>query len=210
MRTTVGFAPPAASSAREGAPDQWLHAEHIEEAMRDHAVGQLRRLIDAGEVHIIVASTRDRFERCDLLLELAEPRRREALALQVLLHVLRLDRDELVGIRERQRREQHRVHHAEDRGVRANPERQRQDGDDGETRRLAELPESEAEIVHRGGCSLVGAKREHRIEARGATRRQVTSDERSEREHERDDCEGERISRGDSVKQRAQRLRGEV
>ncbi len=49
------------------------------------------------------------------------------------------DGDELLRGRERQRLEQERVDHTEDGGVRTDPERERQDGDEGEAGMLDEL-----------------------------------------------------------------------
>ena len=51
-------------------------------------------------------------------------------------------------MRERQRLEQERVDHAEDGGVRADPERERQDGDDGEAGMLDELAKAVTDVGH--------------------------------------------------------------
>ena len=47
-----------------------------------------------------------------------------------------------------QRPQQHLVEQAEDRGVRADAQRQRQDGDEGEQRLLAQGPERVADVMH--------------------------------------------------------------
>ena len=57
--------------------------------------------------------------------------------------------NEPLRLRIGQRPEQHVVDDAEDGGVRADPEREREHGDEGEARRFAKLAESEAKIVHR-------------------------------------------------------------
>ena len=58
------------------------------------------------------------------------------------------DEDQPVGVRIRQRPEQRLVEQAEDRGVGADAQRERQDGDEREDRLLAERPEGEAEVLH--------------------------------------------------------------
>ena len=56
--------------------------------------------------------------------------------------------NEAFWLRIRKRPEKDRVDHAEDRAVRANPECERQHGDDREAGRFAELAKREAEVVH--------------------------------------------------------------
>src|SRR5215471_16990077 len=52
------------------------------------------------------------------------------------------------GIRVRQRLEQNVLHHAKDRSICTDPEREGQDSDESEPRRFAKLAKSELEVVH--------------------------------------------------------------
>src|SRR5205085_9083543 len=58
------------------------------------------------------------------------------------------ENDNAIAVRIRERLEQDRVNHTEDRGVRADPEREGEDCDEGKAGRFPELAEREAEIVH--------------------------------------------------------------
>ena len=55
--------------------------------------------------------------------------------------------DQPIGVTVGQRPQQQGVDHGEDRGVGANPERQRQDGDDGEGRRFPQHPDGVADVL---------------------------------------------------------------
>ena len=70
--------------------------------------------------------------------------RRRALARQA---AAVFDEDQPVGVRERQRPEQQRVHQAEDRGVGADADGEDQDGDDGEAGVAAQRAEGVAQVV---------------------------------------------------------------
>ena len=60
---------------------------------------------------------------------------------------MRTEGDELVRFGKRERLEQDRVDHAEDGGVRADPERESEDRDDGEARFFDELAQGVAKVV---------------------------------------------------------------
>ena len=62
----------------------------------------------------------------------------------------RVELHEPVGLRVRQRPQQHRVDDAEHRGIGADAERQRDDRDGGESRRLPEVPRTEGQILKQG------------------------------------------------------------
>src|SRR5436190_24215410 len=55
--------------------------------------------------------------------------------------------DQPVRLRIRQRSQQHRVDHAKDGGIRADTERERDDGDEGEGRRLQQRAQSKLKIT---------------------------------------------------------------
>ena len=56
-------------------------------------------------------------------------------------------RDETIGVGQMQRRQEHRIYHAEDRGVRADAERQRGDRDEREQRCAPERSRGESQIL---------------------------------------------------------------
>lgn len=77
--------------------------------------------------------------------------------------------DELLRMGNGKKLQQHRIHHAEDGGVRPDPQGERQDRYQGEDRRLLQLPQGKAKVLrksqHRGTpartslCAAVGAIR---------------------------------------------------
>ena len=60
----------------------------------------------------------------------------------------RTEGDQLPRVGKRQRFQQNRIDHTEDRRVRANADSERKDGNDCKTRRLGELAKSEAKLSH--------------------------------------------------------------
>jgi hypothetical protein len=60
------------------------------------------------------------------------------------------DVDDAFGVRKRKRTEENAVHQAKDRGVRADAERERNDGDGGEAFVLQQHAESVADVVQEG------------------------------------------------------------
>ena len=128
----------------EVAADCRLHAEHPEEVRRDphaadpfgFAVRDQRRDPRPDERHVLerVAALAPVEER--RVADVAGRSGRAALA----------DRDEPIGIRVRQRAEQHGVEDAEDRGVRADAERQRHERDGREAGRTPKQPRGVADV----------------------------------------------------------------
>src|SRR5205085_10082617 len=99
--------------------------------------------------------------------------------------------DDAFGVRERRRTEENAVHQAEDRGVRADAESERENGNRGKTFVLEEHPEAITKIlkecVHGSlrpceGCDW--------IEPRRAARWQITSNQRHEKQQQGNCDEG--------------------
>src|SRR5262249_21603623 len=57
------------------------------------------------------------------------------------------DANQLVGVRKRERLEEHAIHDAENRAVRADAERERQNGDRGERRIFRQRPQRETDVA---------------------------------------------------------------
>jgi len=64
--------------------------------------------------------------------------------------VLHRQHDQLLRVLHRQRAQQQRVHHAKNRRVRANAERQRQHRHDGKRRAFRQHPQAEPDILKEG------------------------------------------------------------
>ena len=118
---------------------------------------------------------------------------------------LRLGHDhESVGLGIRERPEQDRVDHAEDGGVRADAEREGENGDEGEARRFAQLAKSEAKIIYHivRQFSFI-SECDHGIDSGGA-KSWDDAGEKCRQAKKRDDEEiGNKISRSDAVEHRA-------
>jgi len=85
-----------------------------------------------------------------LFAEIAQVEKRKAIHVFGIFDVLLEDGEELVGAGIWQRFEKDGVNHAEDRGVGADAEREREDGDRGESGIFPQHAEGEAEILKRG------------------------------------------------------------
>jgi hypothetical protein len=147
----------AAADCRRG-------ADHVEEVVRDQTDAQ----------HLRVAFTGERCRRCPDRGKTVEERRAltEVSELRTGKRPARVSRARHVGpdedqpprMRERQRLEKHRVHHAENRGGRSDTERERDDGGGGEAGRLSEPAARVADVagkaVEPGGYQHVLAVRE--------------------------------------------------
>ena len=89
-------------------------------------------------------------ERLALLPPIEEIRPGRPLALDSILQVRFPYQRQAIGVRKRQRTQQHRIHHAEDRGVRPNAQRQHQHRHEGETRHPAQGARGVTEIFQEG------------------------------------------------------------
>jgi hypothetical protein len=125
---------------RERATEKRLHAQDLEVLRLHHRAVQSLRVARAGEVEGPAAQ-----EQRDLLEGLAL--RAPVLAVEDRDVALARDEREPLGLRERQGPEHHRVHDAEDRGVRADAERQRQERDGREARALGQPAQREPHVL---------------------------------------------------------------
>ena len=145
----LGVCEPAAEDrlAPERAEERWRDRERPEllrlaaSDETDRTSGEQRRVLDRGGLRAAIDVVGNRHAG------LREPHQRIRVP----------DEHQPIGVGVRQRLEQGLVNEAEDGGVRANPERQRQDGDDGEDGLLPERPKRVADVLH--GC-LDGAARQ--------------------------------------------------
>src|ERR1700760_1126710 len=117
---------------RKSTAKQWLDAERLEIIRgQELAIEQFGRA-NAGEAEIVTARGGHGREGVVLLLPILKVRIRDRAAIEVRLALVQ--DDQLLRMRKRQRVEQHPIYDGEDRRVRANAQRQRQHGDDGEAR----------------------------------------------------------------------------
>ena len=109
-----------------------------------------------------------------------------------------------VGLRIRERSQQDRVDHAEDRGVRADPEREGEDGDESEARRFAQLAESEAKVIYHivRQFSFI-SECDHGIDFGGAKSRDDAGKKCGRAQKHDHEKIGSRIGRADAVEHRA-------
>ena len=159
---TAGPATRLLIRTRETAAKDRLDAEHVEEfpahLLSTHALRSL--FVDQRDGAVAI----NRHARKAAVLfpkigevrkaQRVEPGRRYGLG-----QIDAADGDEFLRRREWQRLQEHRVDHAEDGGVRADPEREREHGDDGERGMLDELAQAVADVVHHK-ILLMGSNRE--------------------------------------------------
>ena len=186
------------------AAHQGAFAEDAEVILRDQAAGHRGRLLDLGQVVVIVTAGGDGFEGSDLFLEFAKAGRRHRFARIILLQISRLHRENAIGVRIRQWRHENGVDHREDGGVRADAERKGEDRDEGEPRRFPELAKGVAEIVHRPEVRshMFGQVGIGRIWGAHATRVPVAATRRNEL-----DPEPQKVRNGSRHCQHASRVR---
>ncbi len=122
--------------------DERRDAERREEVAAHVCPADAARFAGVGEVELVVAERERAAEHVLIVADGFPERIGERVA------ALRARQgDELVGVTHRERLEHHRVEDAEDRGVRTDPERQREDGDEGERRGRAERPQRVAHVA---------------------------------------------------------------
>ena len=127
-------------------------AERVPEPRRDERGGDALRLADAGEVGaahpLDVEVAADVGEHSTPRAPVIEVHRGDRSGIGCSLHDLDLPHaDELLGIRKGERFEQDAVDDAEDRAVRADPQRERQNRDERERRILGERAQREPSVV---------------------------------------------------------------
>jgi hypothetical protein len=154
------------------APDLWLDAEHIEEVRRDPVPAEALRLRRTGECVRALVVDREMRKAAVVRAEVGEIRhadRVEAGRARI-AHIERTEGDELFRLRKRERLQQDGIDDTEDRGVRANPDRQCEHRDDREARRFLQLPKREAKFGHGRALwenrAIVGSTRGRRARGR--------------------------------------------
>jgi hypothetical protein len=130
-----------------GATEQRLDPQHIEDLGRDRHAGELLRLVALVQHRTRARESRERGEALRLLAQVCVIRERVVVPDLAFARRAAPHHHEPIGIREWQRAQKHRVDDAEDRGVRTNPERERQDRNDGEGRCFDQHPEGVFEVV---------------------------------------------------------------
>ena len=127
--------------ARKSATHLWLDAHYVEKLRASFYAMQTGRSFVAGQRERLIAIDRDTREGAILVAEIEEVRigQRAEIRLVFLARVGHADGDELIGLRKWKRFQQDRVDDAEDGGVRADPQREGEDRDDGERGVLDEL-----------------------------------------------------------------------
>ena len=139
---------------QQDAAEQGRRAERLEELAGDPHRRDLLGIAVPREAQPVGVDDRHLRERLRRL-PVVEGRRRDRQLvgeadLPGQLRVRGPDHRQPLGIAERQRRQQHRIDDAEDRRVGADPQRQREDGDDRERRPLEQRPAGEAKVLQQG------------------------------------------------------------
>jgi hypothetical protein len=122
-------------------------AEQGEIRRAHHRAQDALRVIDAGERRVHGPDPRHLLEYARAQGQVVELRHGEPRVVQPEAGQLAPYRDQPLGIREGEGPEQDGVHHAEDGGVRADAQGQREDGGGGEERGLRERAASEADVL---------------------------------------------------------------
>ena len=130
----------------EGSAEQRLDAEHVEETVGDYAGLHSQRVAVAVELegHAVVLG--HAAHRLQVVIEVGHLDHR--IPVELRLGGLRREVDEPVSASDRETPEQHAVHHAEDRGARANADGERHDRGQGEYRRLAKRAYGVPRVLH--------------------------------------------------------------
>src|SRR2546427_2369195 len=132
---------------RERAPDQRPRAEEAETIGRHPQAIEALRLAVSREIHVGVVKRREAVERDALLFPVEKHARRNRVPFAWAGRFPHLH--ELSRLVVMERLQQHTIDGAEDRCVRSNPERERENGDAGEDRVLPQLAEGEANVIHK-------------------------------------------------------------
>jgi hypothetical protein len=140
----------------EGSSENRLPSERAEERRRHRKRPELLRLTARHEADAARREERRVLDRRRLRPPVDVVRNRDAGLPQPHQRVRVPDEHQPVGMGVGQRREQRLVDEAENRRIRPDPQRERQDGDDGEDRLLSERPERKSDVLH-GGLRRSGA-----------------------------------------------------
>ena len=135
--------------APENAAEHWTHTENIKKFARDLLRPKTLRRPIARQSQTFPSMNRDFFEAFVLRTEIEKIRITDGIeSLRLHASIERAKGDQSLRLRKWERLEQNRVNDAEDGGVRANADREREDRDDSETRFFEELAESETNVLH--------------------------------------------------------------
>ena len=132
----------------EGAADERPDAEHVEEVVRDHAGGHPVGLAAPQQIEVHLVELHQAVQAGELLAVVVELLDRDAEVLLVGQRRGVADDHQPLAVGVRQRREEHAVHHAEDRRVGADAEAQREHGDRGVAGRLPQGAGGVAHVLH--------------------------------------------------------------
>jgi hypothetical protein len=150
-----------------------LNTKHVEDLRRDEGRGEAFRLAQPRQGRLPAVEDRESVEAAALCLPVEKVQVGGAARVARVLALAHFaERDDPIGVREGERPQQHRVHEREDRGVRADSEREHRDGDRREGGTAPEHPSGVAQILekcrHRFTYSLRNAVIGSRREARAA------------------------------------------
>ncbi len=140
----------------EIAAEHRLHAKHREIVLRDDKALQLLRIARAGRDERVRRRHRNVGEHLLAFAHREHARPRDRRRRKAAIGQQRLQLHDAAGVRVRQRAQEDRLDHAEDRAVGADAEREREDRDEREDGRLGEGAERESERVHWSGISASG------------------------------------------------------
>src|SRR5262245_40245196 len=132
---------------REGSPQNWGHAEYIEKAGGGDLRWNLFRLAVAGQVDGCVPESRHILEDAVLLLPVEEVPHVDHILTAWIRAPSFPHHHQPVGVGVRQGLQQHGMHYAEDRRIRADAERQRDHGHDRERRLLEQRTRALAQVL---------------------------------------------------------------
>src|SRR5688500_17577720 len=148
---------------QEGATHERLHAQRSKERLADKLGLDLFRFAGpAREIDALICYCRHVFERSALLLPIEKVcRGYDILEPGGFSESPLPNHDDALGIRIRERTEQHAIDHTEDGGIRADAERESDHGREGEARFLQQRPHSVPQILKEDFESETGPSRAH-------------------------------------------------
>ena len=130
--------------------DRRRHAHRLEELGRDAQSAELRRVAVARQRHAGPEYPRHPIERSAGAPPIQEIGIGADVLVESLARVVGPQHHQPVGLRKRERPQQHRVHHRENRRVGADAERERQDDERVEERLLADVPDRVVDVGPHG------------------------------------------------------------
>ena len=147
--------------------EERLRAEHREEIRRDQTAGRAMRLAAPEHVERPVAEFDELIDRLRLRSIVGDLRKRERRILDAGGDLRLPQVHDAVGFGIRQRAQEHAVDDAEDRGVRADAEAERQHERDGEPGDTGQIPERDADVVDHETPSKLDDSENHALNRPG-------------------------------------------